>query len=231
MLKIINDPGSVLIGDDYYNLGVTSHGTQTMQPSNGSPRGNIQIGRVELAVSGESPILAISSTALIGLDARKRGTGSTWTFSLVSDTSNATFKYWIFDRPNLAGIGNFRLRDVAGKMVFDSNTRYMRVVDIIPYTVGGASTQPKSYTAGRTYAFCFVNTARVTTIGGGGVVGGRRRYMFTYSVSAAAMDAGGGRYGSMVPYNYTFSGGLSQPTGTWGTNAAAILVLDVTDFP
>ncbi|SAK71373.1 hypothetical protein AWB80_03814 [Caballeronia pedi] len=130
-LQVLNSSGNVQIDSTFKNLALREKGTLT---SGGSEQGNTgwYFASVTTAV-GTSPIIAFRSSAKCYLR-YSAISGSQITYFFHCQGSGVAVQYWIFDDPSLATMsGNYGLQvfNNVGSVVFDSRTKYMRVIDTL----------------------------------------------------------------------------------------------------
>lgn len=129
--RIRNETGIIQIDDTYNNHALKLTGTATMYESLGQPSGFITLRLADITVSGENPVIAVRATYPVGLRKVNNNGDGTWTFQLVAPASHydgSALRYFIFDRPNPIATGfGIRVRDAAGREVFNSEHKYLRV--------------------------------------------------------------------------------------------------------
>lgn len=145
-----NDSGSIQIDENYKNVAFKSKSTLTL---NGSGAGNFTI-------SGTSPVIAYRSSSGVVL-VHATSSGSDWTFYFRGPAS-ASITYYVFDEPSSDDSGApFVVYNASGEPTFNSNERYMRVVDFVETTVDGTSySQTETYPSGKTYAVVCCHNCR-----------------------------------------------------------------------
>ena len=135
--------GSVQIDETYRNLAFKQKGTLTLSSSpGGSPQAGIGTpgsnGVFAITASGAdfvNPVIVFySPNTHIALIKRRLVNATTFHIQVVaygSDAPNKTFQYFLFDVPPApSGTGyGLRVMDSAGNLTFDSNLKYMKVLN------------------------------------------------------------------------------------------------------
>jgi len=153
-MQIKNDNGDICIDEEYRNFAVKTSGSATIGTTNINAVGAVYaIYKADIAVTNcTSPMLALRATtdyvSLLGTAV----SGSTYTFTVASNTSNFSFDYWVFDVAALpADTFGFEVYNSTGQLVFHSSSKAMRVVSA--YDASGTGGTPNvSLAAGSTYA-------------------------------------------------------------------------------
>ncbi|BBP95976.1 hypothetical protein BSFA1_11050 [Burkholderia sp. SFA1] len=130
-LQLFNSSGNLQIDSTFKNLGLREKGTTR---SGGSPAGNMGWYWATVTTSvGNAPMIAFRSSSKCYLRYSSiSGSQITYWFHCLG--TGVTVQYWIFDDPSLATLsGNYGLQvfNASGSKVFDSRTKYMRVIDSI----------------------------------------------------------------------------------------------------
>lgn len=129
-LQIFNDSGFIQIDANYLNMELKSKGSAVIGPSN-MANGGSTIGKVSFSVGGENPSIAFISSGMAACYLASRS-GSTFTFEIYNgENANNTVEWFVFDNSNNDGAGNSGLQvfNAVGRLVFDSNKKYLRVLD------------------------------------------------------------------------------------------------------
>lgn len=150
-LRILNTAGTVQIDELYKNMEVRAVGTATTTMAYS---GAASI--AEIAYSGANPILVIRSANPATLY-KQQVSGSSWTFYVVVlGATGQSVDYWIFDNPDNATPTGYGLAvySASGDVIFNSNKKYLRVVDFFKGT--GWSADNRTYVSGRVYGFATV---------------------------------------------------------------------------
>lgn len=129
-LQIFNDSGYIQIDADYLNMELKQKGTFNLPGSNTANGGSISSG-VQISFNGESPVIAIKSTTFCCAYPLSRS-GNTFNFYIYNgDGQDCTGEYFIFDNSSSEGAGSSGLQvfNGQGRLVFDSNKKYLRVLD------------------------------------------------------------------------------------------------------
>ncbi|MDR5825780.1 hypothetical protein [Caballeronia sp. LZ043] len=149
-LQVFNSSGNVQIDSTFKNLGLREKGTVV---SGGSPSGGTGWYLATLTVSaGISPLIAWRSSGKCYLR-YSTVSGSSITYYFHCQGAGVSVQYWIFDDLATATLsGNYGLQvfNSAGGLVFDSRTKYMRVVDTLS-SPGGLSGEPMDTGITRSY--------------------------------------------------------------------------------
>ncbi len=124
-LQVFNDNGSILIDQNYVNLALRGKGTVAIgtNAANGGYLGTELFG----ITLGQPPLIAIRSSGFVsiadvGLDR----------FSYHLAKGVETFDYWFFGPPPVSTARyGLQVFDDSGKLVFDSNLGYVRMMQFI----------------------------------------------------------------------------------------------------
>lgn len=137
-LQIFNDNGFIQIDGDMLNMEMTAKGVVSIAGSN--PEYNGRVSTMDISVSGENPIIAVASGGFCCAYLYQRS-GSTFTFRIYNgDYNTQNVEYYIFDNSaNAGGNSGFQVFNSAGRLVFDSNKKYMRVLDTFSFDTSDTS--------------------------------------------------------------------------------------------
>lgn len=152
-IRIQNQGGNLTIDERFFNFVFISKHTLTF--ASGTSSGLWTGGSAPscfVSISGlDSPVAAArSSKGWVLAASGKVGSNHVFHFSggLASQTAanGDTIEVFIFDRPKVISGPGFGLRvfDETGKQTFDSNQRYMRVLDVREFDAGFVTTQSVS---------------------------------------------------------------------------------------
>ncbi|WP_146033444.1 hypothetical protein [Stenotrophomonas sp. VV52] len=130
----MNNNQNVIIDEKFFNYAFISKHTLTFQAAAGPVTGGF--GRQAfLTVPGDRPIVAVRSSKPFTVS-RARPVSGGWQFGWISSNFGGaavgdTIEVFVFDRPPArSGPGSgLQVFDDAGRIVFDSQNRYMKVVD------------------------------------------------------------------------------------------------------
>jgi len=136
--------GLVMIDDTFRNLAMTATGVATAN----AQYANHLARSADIVVSGHDPVIAIQS-ATAGAMAVKRWNGAQWVFTVVM-ASEASFRYFVYDRPNQVAPQYLVIRNAQGEVVFNGAEKYLRVFGRLQNSVG--------LPAGRAYAILLGNS-------------------------------------------------------------------------
>lgn len=128
--QVFNDSNFLQIDADYSNYEFVTKGTYALGPSN-LANGGSNIGSTTVTVVGRNPVIALNSATLCYASLRSQS-GNQFTFYIYNgENTNASGEYFIFDSASDASAGNtgMQIFNSAGKLVFDSNKKYMKVLD------------------------------------------------------------------------------------------------------
>ena len=129
-LQVFNDSGFVQIDANYLNMELKSKGSAVIGPSNMANGGSL-IGKISFTVGGETPAVAVISSGYVACYLASRS-GNSFTFEIYNgESANTSVEWFVFDNSNNEGVGNSGLQvlNAAGRLVFDSNKKYLRVLD------------------------------------------------------------------------------------------------------
>jgi hypothetical protein len=137
-LQIFNDSGFIQIDGDMLNMEMVAKGAVTIGGTNSGQNGNVST--VDISVAGENPVIAIASPGFCCAYLYSRS-GSTFTFRIFNGEAGAqNVEYFIFDNSGgSAGNSGFQVFNAAGRLVFDSNKKYMRVLDTFSFDTSDLS--------------------------------------------------------------------------------------------
>jgi hypothetical protein len=155
LIQIFNDANTVLIDDNYSNACVAIKAAITLVPGATSTAGLV-VDAIDLTYSStETPMLAIELSDIKVASIFTTRSGNTWTFRIFfhKDYYNRSLNYWIFNIPSAvqSASGILQLFDATGKLVFDSNLKYMRIFRFYQ-TPKDTSTIASDLITGRSYA-------------------------------------------------------------------------------
>ena len=149
-LQVKNDDGYLQIDENYRNFTVKTSGTGTTGVTSIGGTNPIYVSQIT-ATTCTFPMISIRSTSsyvsVIGTEVN----GSTYTFSVASNSSSTSFNYWIFDvaTPPVDTFG-LEIYNSNGDLVFHSSNKAMRIVT--SYDAGDGDTSGNTLASGRTYA-------------------------------------------------------------------------------
>jgi hypothetical protein len=129
-MQIFNDSGFIQIDADYLNMELKSRGSGTIAPSNmasGGPTNSY----IQVTVTGEAPVLAVLSAGFVASWLMSRS-GNTFTFNIFNgENANTAVEWFVFDNSSNEGPGNsgIQIFNAQSRLVFDSNKKYLRVLD------------------------------------------------------------------------------------------------------
>lgn len=153
-LQVKNDNGDICIDEEYRNLVVKTSGSATIGTTNINTGGAYAIYTVDIVVSNcVSPLIATRAitdyVSIIGTQV----SGSTYTFTVASNTSNFSFDYWVFDVINTTPADTFGLvvYNSSGDIVFHSSSKALRIAGVYDASGTGA-TANATLASGKTYA-------------------------------------------------------------------------------
>src|SRR5690625_1318431 len=219
----------VIIDDRFRNMSLAKSGnltTSAWSSEHGTGKGSV-------SVSGEDPIIAIRSSTNCALLARTKS-GSTYTFTVASNSPSVTVPYYIFDTDNSTQSSNgLVIYNEDGKLVFDANRKYMRVVGMINGTIPSSGNLSKSIPSGITPAIVLATTGRIITIAGGPVQGTNQWRINTSTVIGCVRISGNAAYAKRVTVDSSVtvgSGSGSVPTGSFGSMNTAMPIIDVSHY-
>lgn len=129
-MQIFNDAGFIQIDADYLNMELKSRGSGTIAPSN-LANGGSQSSVLYVDVVGEAPLIAVISSGFTASYLVSRS-GNSFRFAIYNgENANTSVEWFIFDNSSNEGAGNsgMQIFNAQGRLVFDSNKKYMRVLD------------------------------------------------------------------------------------------------------
>lgn len=143
--QVFNDSNFLQIDADYSNHEFVTKGTYSIGPSN-LANGGSNIGSTTVTVAGRNPVIALNSSSLCYASLQSQS-GGVFTFYIYNgENTTVSGEYFIFDTASDASAGNtgMQIFNAAGKLVFDSNKKYMKVLDYFDSTVVSED-QTRSY--------------------------------------------------------------------------------------
>jgi len=156
-LKIINDAGTVQVDELYKNMALFAKEVSTTNTV-------ISAGLSKRTFTYSASLLVNPIFAVRCADyavARATLSGGTWTVDVfVNDPSGTAFTLYVFGEPIAsADTMGFRVFNASGGLVFDSNLKYLRVIDFWnkPFQSGGTPFETRTYASGLTLAAAVVN--------------------------------------------------------------------------
>lgn len=152
-ITVRNSRQNVLIDQNYVNTSLVRKSTAS---SSGSSDGGISSVQISYQATASSrPMLAIRSSVPCYISQFTRsGNTVTWT---VRTTTNTTFTYYIFDVQDGQGTGSLVVRNnTTGRVVFDSDRDYLKVVQLFSQPAAGVSTH--TLPSGIDYALIQLNS-------------------------------------------------------------------------
>lgn len=149
-----NEDGFVTVDADYRNLVLREKvsGTfVTQQIWYGLVR--LDIDRKQISITNATNPICFIYTDATAAFAEINITGSTYTWTITSNT-NGNFSAYIFDVADTSGDGHgIKVYDESAELVFDSENKYMKVVDYFSLPVTNSTTQHvRTYNNSGTYA-------------------------------------------------------------------------------
>lgn len=221
-LEIENDFGTSLLDDNFKGYYLHSKGIASI----GGGIGLVSVANCSSpVVPGENaPVVAVKYPGFVQLYRGDQSASQyTWTFYIEEAYISQPFEYFIFKEAfpgHAAGTGLLVLRNALDQVIYDSDEKYLNIVDVIytPYT------QPlsRSYTDTNEYAICvtqpMVRRETADTPGGW-----RRIDAFGAKISPTGI----GTFREW-PYRTTSPGPSTPPPG--GNIYAGFFVVDVTSF-
>lgn len=136
----IADDGVTQIDQDTKNYTLRASGSGACSTSNSSG-GRTRYYTQIVVTSATAPLLAIGGNSTRVCLWNVSVSGSTWTFTVVSDSNGAAFNYWVFDIATGTG-AYLEIYTTAGELAYAASLKPLRIVGI-----GGGT-----YASGRTYA-------------------------------------------------------------------------------
>ncbi len=178
-VRIRPGDGSIIqIDPSWECLGLKTQGTVTCVSYTTPGAGGKTVGQGSISVSGcNEPILAVfCNGSYVGVKSKTQS-GSTFTWTLITDVPGAVVTYWVFDTTDVAQMAfvmskGMRFRNPAnGRVVFDSRYKYMRTLQMINLDASTAEQViPIPLSSG--YAVGVCNSGFYTAVVGGPVGGG-----------------------------------------------------------
>lgn len=141
-LQIFNDAGFVQIDANYLNMELKNRGSGVIPPSN-MAAGGAQSSSITFTVNGENPAIAVISERMAACYLISRS-GSSFTFAIYNgEDANNSVEWFQFDNSSAEGAGNSGLQvfNGGGRLVFDSNKKYLRVLDYWERGTGNLETR------------------------------------------------------------------------------------------
>lgn len=139
-LQIFNDAGIIQLDESTLNFVMRQKGTVTCSSLQNTGGVNYYTTTITYT-GGTSPMLALACTTDV-THSSLVVSGTTWTWTILSLTANASVGYWVFDVAVNAETFGFEIYNSAGQKVFGLTEKPMRIHG------AGAGT----YFSGRTYA-------------------------------------------------------------------------------
>jgi hypothetical protein len=165
-LQTTNTGGNVVIDSTYRNLVLRQKTTFSITPTTQSSGVvSIDVGRQNVSfANASSPVICLNSDTPAGLSAISIS-GSTYTWT-ISANNQCTVTAYIFDVPvTTTSTYGLKVFDASSNLVFNSDYKYMKVVDFfnLDYNFSGTTpTVTRSYSSG-TYAVCVGNPRTQST--------------------------------------------------------------------
>ena len=149
-----NESGFVTVDADYRNLVLREKVTGTFTTQQiwyGLVR--LDIDRAQITITNATDPICFIYTDATAAFVEINITGSTYTWTITSNT-NGNFAAYIFDVPATTGDGHgIKVYDESAELVFDSENKYMKVVDYFSLPVTNSATQHvRTYNNSGTYA-------------------------------------------------------------------------------
>jgi hypothetical protein len=149
-----NESGFVTVDADYRNLVLREKVTgtfTTQQIQYGAAF--LDIARAQITITNATDPICFIYTDATAAFVQINITGSTYTWTITSNT-NGNFAAYIFDVPATTGDGHgIKVYDESAELVFDSENKYMKVVDYFSLPVTNSATQHvRTYNDSGTYA-------------------------------------------------------------------------------
>lgn len=236
-LDIRNAANTVLIDDDYSNFGLALSGAGTL--GRVDVRAENVCGAIDIYYQPPStasmPVIAIRPVQNVPMVVgRMQVSNGVYHWRVHCSTYNVQVEYWIFNIPsqipNSGGI--FQTWNAQGVLVFDSNFKYLKIVDFINRSLNpeppATGWSPVYYPAGRKYAFIcltYCNSFRTFTYErppGNVWVTGIDWYDYGFWLDGATLNGAAYRYVGQI------SGPLGPPVGYYLSSNAGLMVVDVT---
>lgn len=148
--QCFNDGSFIQIDADYKNYEFSQKGTFTIGPSNLASGGS-SLGTVTVTVNGSFPVLAINCAELCYASLKSRS-GQTFTFEIYNGNNyNISGEYFVFDASNANSAGNVGMQifNASAELVYDTNKKYMRVLDYFS-PAGASADETRSYPGKKT---------------------------------------------------------------------------------
>ena len=244
-LEIFNDANTVLIDDSYSCFGLATSGTATL--GRVDARAENVCGAVDVyhtpPVGATMPIIAIQPQANVPMTVgRMQFANGQYRWRIHCSTYNVNVKYWIFNIPSqMADAGGlFQAWDASGRLVFDSNFKFPRIVDVVNRTMNPDPAQnpaapnpawsPIVYPGNRQYAFItttYCNSFAIFTYErppGNVWVSGIDWFDYGFWFQGSTLNGSAYRYVGQV------SGPLGPPVGKYLSSNAGLMVIDVTNM-
>ena len=228
-IEIYNDFGTVLVDDNALNHRLIKNGNVPVQQ--GSSLWGVANVTVQLRPNySTQPLVAFSTTSttngiymsLNTIYETSRANEFMWTYYVGRQAITGSCDYFVFqdglDEP-MAGTGLVVCRNADNVVVFDSDAKYARMVDVVTVPLDTVN-MVKNYPAGRRYAVTNT-TPLVRRVSGGG---GGGAWLNVYPIGAAIN-------GSTITFGHYFArGNNGTATGATVGNAVAatFIVFDVT---
>lgn len=217
----------IQIDDNYVNYAfVQKFGVQPT--ANTDTSASAGTGQWSFNVQGLDPIVVVVGDG-VGMDMRQQS-GSTFTFTGKSNTT-AQFAVYIFDKPVLAGSGQYlQIRNAANEIVFDATARYMRIMG----NLGPGASNSIPIPAGKLYGYMLALSGQNIFVGGGIVGGGP--YWLVQVINtrpSGVVTTNAVTYVAFRTHFWTQDGQAGNPVpqpGGYGINNALIPVVDVTGY-
>lgn len=150
-LQVLNDAGAICIDEELRSFaqktkGTATTGTTSIGGTNASYKAEIQVSnctRPMIALRSVSNSVSVLGTAV---------SGSTFTWTVASNTASHSFDWWVYDVAEVPSSDNFgfALYNSAGDLIFHSGNKAMRVVTA--YDAGTGGSTGNTLASGRTYA-------------------------------------------------------------------------------
>lgn len=129
-IQVFNDAGHFQIDSEYTNFRLTNKVTLSVPGPGGAPP-EVFAGVATTLVNGVTPLVAVRSTAPTAIAMIRQFTPTTFMVrAATSESGGATVDLYIFDQsPPTPGNCGLQVWNGAGKQVYDSSDKSLRVVD------------------------------------------------------------------------------------------------------
>lgn len=149
--NFLPDGQNIQIDENYSNL--VLHHVFSLSASTQVTIGNPNVYQTTLTVANlVNPVVVLSSTGAVALvETNRSGSSTTYTFCTYS--TGTVFKVYIFDDAFGEGNCGMQVFDSAGKLVFDSSRKYLRIISSFSFTTYAGAGNITIPVDGRTYGW------------------------------------------------------------------------------